>query len=331
MSRRWPPRCAWRCTRPTITAWIRAACRRRCAARASKPGSTCANALPALAVELDASQTRVVGVRFAREKASPMDVKDAGAHRGDFFGDGWACEVVHAREVVVAMGAWSGELAGLPDGAGVAVRPVKGQIMRLHDPAGPGLLEGVVRFEGGYLVPRGDGRYVLGATMEERGFEPGVTAGGMYELLRDAHELVPGVSELHIDELGVGYRPGHARQHTGDRARRARRFDVGDRSSPQRHPAGAADRRAGGGVRSLRRRLGEPVRARPRPPPAQLAIYLNGNPHDDGAEQTVAGVLLALLISPPMRAGWRWRSMARWCRGQAGARLRSPTARMWRS
>ncbi len=163
---------------------------------------------PALAVELDASQTRVVGVRFAREKASLMDVKDAGAHRGDFFGDGWACEVVHAREVVVAMGAWSGGLAGLPDGAGVAVRPVKGQIMRLHDPAGPGLLEGVVRFEGGYLVPREDGRYVLGATMEERGFEPGATAGGVYELLRDAHELVPGVSELHIDELGVGYRPG---------------------------------------------------------------------------------------------------------------------------
>jgi glycine oxidase len=70
------------------------------------------------------------------------------------------------------------------------------------------LLRGVVRFEGGYLVPRGDGRYVLGATMEERGFEPDATAGGVYELLRDAHELVPGVSELHIEELGVGYRPG---------------------------------------------------------------------------------------------------------------------------
>jgi glycine oxidase len=79
--------------------------------------------------------------------------------------------------------------------------------MRLRDPAGPGLLEGVVRFEGGYLVPRGDGRYVLGATVEERGFEPGATVGGVYELLRDAHELVPGVSELHIEEVGVGYRP----------------------------------------------------------------------------------------------------------------------------
>jgi glycine oxidase len=80
--------------------------------------------------------------------------------------------------------------------------------MRLCDPAGPGLLERVVRFEGGYLVPRGDGRYVLGATMEERGFEPCATAGGVYELLREGHELVPGLSELRIEELGVGYRPG---------------------------------------------------------------------------------------------------------------------------
>jgi glycine oxidase len=90
----------------------------------------------------------------------------------------------------------------------VPVRPVKGQILRLRDPAGPGLLQRVVRFEGGYLVPRGDGRYVLGATVEERGFEEHATAGGVYELLREAHELLPGVSELRIEELCVGLRPG---------------------------------------------------------------------------------------------------------------------------
>jgi glycine oxidase len=163
---------------------------------------------PVLALELDATATRVAGVRVGCDGASSIDRGDVDPSDGDFFGDGGACEVVRARDVVVAMGAWSGGLAGLPDGAGVPVRPVKGQIMRLRDPAGPGLLEGVVRFEGGYLVPREDGRYVLGATMEERGFEPGATAGGVYKLLRDAHELVPGVSELRIDELGVGYRPG---------------------------------------------------------------------------------------------------------------------------
>ncbi len=91
-------------------------------------------------------------------------------------------------------GAWSGAARGLSARArGVPVRPVKGQILRLRDPAGPGLLDGVLRFEGGYLVPRGDGRYVLGATVEERGFDArAATAGGVYELLRDAHELVPG-------------------------------------------------------------------------------------------------------------------------------------------
>ncbi len=116
-------------------------------------------------------------------------------------------ERVSAGQVVLAAGAWSGELAGLPAYARVAVRPVKGQILRLRDPAGPGLLERVVRFEGGYLVPRGDGRYVLGATVEERGFEERPTVGGVYELLRDAHELVPGVLELQIEELSVGFRP----------------------------------------------------------------------------------------------------------------------------
>ena len=64
-----------------------------------------------------------------------------------------------------------------------------------------------MRFEGGYLVPRGDGRYVLGATVEERGFETQPTAGGVYELLRDARELVPGILELQIEELSVGFRP----------------------------------------------------------------------------------------------------------------------------
>jgi glycine oxidase len=117
-------------------------------------------------------------------------------------------EVVSAHHLVIAAGAWSGSLGGLAPDVCVPVRPVKGQILRLRDPAGPGLLERVVRFEGGYLVPRADGRYVLGATVEERGFERHATAGGVYELMRGAHEVVPGVSELQIEELCVGLRPG---------------------------------------------------------------------------------------------------------------------------
>jgi glycine oxidase len=117
-------------------------------------------------------------------------------------------ERLSAGAVVLAAGPWSGRVPGLPDGAGLPVRPVKGQILRLRDPAGPGLLERVIRYEGGYVVPRGDGRYVLGGTVEEKGFDTSPTAGAVYELLRQARELLPGVTEMEIEELSVGMRPG---------------------------------------------------------------------------------------------------------------------------
>jgi glycine oxidase len=133
---------------------------------------------------IEVSEDRVTGVRLA---------------------DG---AVAAARQVVVAAGVWSTQLDGIPEAARVPVRPVKGQIMRLHDPAGPGLLTRVIRMGPSYVVPRGDGRYVIGATSEERGFDTTVTAGAAFELLRDASELVPGVSEWVIDEFRAGLRPG---------------------------------------------------------------------------------------------------------------------------
>ncbi len=114
---------------------------------------------------------------------------------------------VPAGNVVVAAGPWSSALDGIPGGATIPVHPIKGQILRLHDPAGAGMLTRVLRMTGGYLVPRGDGRYVLGATMEERGFDTTVTGGGVYDLLRNAFELLPSVTELVIDELSAGLRP----------------------------------------------------------------------------------------------------------------------------
>jgi glycine oxidase len=110
--------------------------------------------------------------------------------------------------VVVAAGVWSGALEGIPSGARAPIRPVKGQLLRLRDPAGPGLLTRVLRMPPAYIAPRGDGRYVLGATMEERGFDTSVTAGAAFELLRDGTELLPGLSELVIEELSAGLRPG---------------------------------------------------------------------------------------------------------------------------
>jgi glycine oxidase len=137
----------------------------------------------------------VVAALAARVRDAGADVRDGEPVT--------SLDDVRAGTVVLAAGAWSAQLMpGLP------VRPVKGQILRLRDPSGPGLVDRVLRFAGGYLVPRGDGRYVLGATVEEKGFDQTVTAGGVYELLRDATELVPGISELVIEESGAGLRPG---------------------------------------------------------------------------------------------------------------------------
>jgi len=132
-------------------------------------------------------------------------IADAGRATGVELRGG---DVVRAASVVVAAGAWSADLEGVPADARVPVRPVKGQIMRLRDRSGPGLLDRVLRYEGGYVVPRGDGSYVLGATQEERGFDTRLTALGVYEMLRDAQELIPGLLELEIAEAQAGLRPG---------------------------------------------------------------------------------------------------------------------------
>ncbi|MFB7219659.1 glycine oxidase ThiO [Streptomyces sp. NPDC056227] len=117
-----------------------------------------------------------------------------------------------ADQVVLAAGSRSGRLAGLPDEVVPPVRPVKGQVLRLTVPAAyaPFLtrtVRAVVRGSHVYLVPRENGELVVGATSEEMGWDTTVTAGGVYELLRDAHELVPGITELPLTETRAGLRP----------------------------------------------------------------------------------------------------------------------------
>jgi glycine oxidase len=117
-------------------------------------------------------------------------------------------ERVRAETVVVAAGSWSGELDGIPEDARIPVRPVKGELLCLRDPGGPGLVTRLLRTEDAYLVPRGDGRYVLGATQEERGWDTSVTAGAVWELLRSGSELVPGLLEWELEAARAGLRPG---------------------------------------------------------------------------------------------------------------------------
>jgi glycine oxidase len=113
-----------------------------------------------------------------------------------------------AGQVVLAAGATSGAIEGLPAEARVPVRPVKGQILRLRETAiAPAPLRHVLRTEDVYAVPRDDGTLVIGATMEERGFDTTVTAGAVLDLLRYAYEVVPGIAELELCELGAGLRP----------------------------------------------------------------------------------------------------------------------------
>jgi glycine oxidase len=114
----------------------------------------------------------------------------------------------HAADVVVlAGGAWSAGLEGLPAAGRPQVRPVKGQMLALRmDPAQP-LLRHVLWAPKGYLVPKPDGRLIVGGTVEERGFDPELTAGGVLALLEAAWRAVPAIEELPVDELWTGFRP----------------------------------------------------------------------------------------------------------------------------
>jgi glycine oxidase len=117
-----------------------------------------------------------------------------------------------ADAVVLAAGAWSrGIAASIADLAPQSlppVRPIKGQMLALRmDPAAP-LINHVIWGPGIYLVPRRDGRLIVGATVEERGFDATLTAGGLLTLLEAAWRAVPAIEELPIDEMWVGHRPG---------------------------------------------------------------------------------------------------------------------------
>ncbi|URM91687.1 glycine oxidase ThiO [Streptomyces sp. MRC013] len=149
------------------------------------------------------------GVVFHRARADRLSVvRDRAA--GAVLSDGTRPA---ADRVVLAAGSLSGRLDGVPDAVLPPVRPVKGQVLRLAVPEAyaPFLsrtVRAVVRGGHVYLVPRENGELVVGATSEEMGWDTTVTAGGVYELLRDAHELVPGVTELPLTETCAGLRPG---------------------------------------------------------------------------------------------------------------------------
>ncbi len=113
------------------------------------------------------------------------------------------------RAVVLCAGAASATIEGVPREVRRALRPVKGQILRLRppEPQSAPLLNRIVVTEDVYLVPRKHGELVVGATVEEHG-DTLVTAGGVFELLRAAQEVLPGIREMELVEASAASRPG---------------------------------------------------------------------------------------------------------------------------
>ncbi len=127
-------------------------------------------------------------------------------------GSGNERDVIAAGTVVLAAGCRSGTISGVPEHVRPPVRPIKGQILTLRQPVDDPIVtrtvRGIVRGSSIYLVPRDDGRVIVGATVEERGWDTTPTAGGAYELLRDALALVPGLDDAELVAVRAGLRPG---------------------------------------------------------------------------------------------------------------------------
>ena len=120
--------------------------------------------------------------------------------------NGLDSELVACTSVVAAAGSWTGEAIRLPLES-LGVRPIKGQLVRLR---GGKLLRHMIRNPECYLVPREDGELLVGATMEEQGFDIAPTAGAVLDLLRHAWQILPGLYDLNLVEVSVGLRPAVA-------------------------------------------------------------------------------------------------------------------------
>lgn len=148
------------------------------------------------------------GVQLRRERVRRVGVDGDTVAAVTLDGGGQ----LSAATVVVAAGSWSAGLEGLPEPVRPPVRPVKGQVVTLRQREGDTVVNHTVRgyVHGSpiYMVPRGDGRVVCGATVEERGWDPLVTAGGAYELLRDVLTVFPGLDEAELAGVRTGFRPG---------------------------------------------------------------------------------------------------------------------------
>ncbi len=109
-----------------------------------------------------------------------------------------------AAETVLAAGAWSADLAS-PVGVHVDVHPIRGQMVLLEGP--PDLVRRIILWGDRYIIPRSDGRLVVGSTIEDVGFDKRVTAEGVASILSDALSVAPGLARLSVAQTWAGLRP----------------------------------------------------------------------------------------------------------------------------
>jgi glycine oxidase len=164
------------------------------------PGEASVDPRKIVAALLVALERRGVGVHSHAEVVSGTNRDGA-----------WRVETADGRafagsNLVMAAGCWSGQARWLADVP--PVRPVKGEVLTLRGSDEEPVCERIVAGERVYLVPRGDGRLIVGATVEEHGFDTTVTAGGVHELLREAYRVIPEIAELELLEASAGLRPG---------------------------------------------------------------------------------------------------------------------------
>jgi glycine oxidase len=113
---------------------------------------------------------------------------------------------IAADAVVIAAGAWSGRITGLP--RALPIEPVRGQMLAVAPATGAPPLERTIHAPGCYLIPREEGSIVIGATSERAGFEPGPTPGGITGLALAAFSTVPAIANGRMIETWSGFRPG---------------------------------------------------------------------------------------------------------------------------
>ncbi len=152
------------------------------------------------------------GVRHLTGTATTITAKDGHARVSARLDQAQAPTDIAARDVVVAAGFATRDLEGVPNAIRQAVRPVKGQLLRLRHPehlprVATHTIRATVQGRDLYIVPRADGEVVVGATQEERD-DRDATAGAVHDLLRDAVIALPAISELILAEINVGLRPG---------------------------------------------------------------------------------------------------------------------------